>query len=96
MSRISIRQFRAALADPADESTSTRAYRRLARLPAAIGGSVGVEWVTWPPAAAARDFADWPIWEGSAAQQQSAAPRRAFADWPVWNDARRQPAAAVA
>lgn len=102
MTRTSIRQFRAALADPADESRLTRAYREIARTPRHVAAMVGTEWAAWPAAAAtARAFADWPTWQGGAGQEQPAAAAArsgasAFADWPIWNDgaARQQPAGA--
>ena len=70
MIRTSILQFRTALADPANESTLMHAYRRIAGTPRHVASMVGGEWAAWPAAAAAaRDIADWPIWEGAAQQQ---------------------------
>jgi hypothetical protein len=73
MSRTTIQQFRASLAGDADQTTLMRAYRAIARRPAPVGGSVGVEWTTWPPAAAAAG--DWGPW---------AAEARATGDWLQW------------
>jgi hypothetical protein len=97
VTRTTIRQFRAALADTADESTLMRAYRRSARTPRYVAERVGGEWAVWPPAAETRGFADWPVWNESAAAPAQATPAaHPFADWPVWNEsgAARQQATA--
>ena len=64
MSRITIQQFRAALANGSDQSRPLRAYREITRRTAAdarIGGDWGVwtaaaavGWVAWPDGAGAR------------------------------------------
>jgi len=105
MNRISIEQFRAALADPADRTAPMRAYRQIAHRSAPAGARVGAEWVTWPPAVnAARG--DWVPW-GAEAQAagdwlqrtreggQPAAAAKIPAGWVNWPDgAAATPAAA--
>lgn len=66
MPRITIRQFRAALADAADQSRPTRAYREIARRRAPERRIAG-DWVTWPPAAAAVAWKPWPDAAGARA-----------------------------
>jgi hypothetical protein len=63
MWRISIQQFRAALADTANQGGPLRAYRAITRHPATEARVVG-DWPTWPPVAAA---AGWYPWQDGAA-----------------------------
>lgn len=58
MARTNIQQFRAALADGANQTPPMRAYRTIAR--GTIPDSAGVDWPQWP-AAVAR-FAAWGDW----------------------------------
>jgi len=51
MPRLTIHQFRAALASRSEQSVLVRAYRELARRPEAV---------------ASRSFADWPLWDAGA------------------------------
>ena len=74
MTRMSIDQFRAALADPAHDGAAMRAYRRLARHARAAEAMVGHEWPTWPPIAAssadgapAKHLPEWAAWPPVAA-----------------------------
>ncbi|HYH79235.1 MAG TPA: hypothetical protein VEX86_05545 [Longimicrobium sp.] len=50
MPRISIQQFRAALAGRADANAAVRAYRELARRPHIAGGMRHGEWSVWTAA----------------------------------------------
>ncbi|SOD02874.1 hypothetical protein SAMN05216486_10612 [bacterium JGI 053] len=53
MTRVIIRQFRAALADPANASGALRAYREIARRPhAGLWAAALPVWSEWPPSAA--------------------------------------------
>lgn len=65
MSRITIQQFHAALADGADQSRPLRAYRALTRRSAAEA-RVGGDWAVWPPAAAL-GWVQWPEVAGARA-----------------------------
>ena len=47
MSRMTIQQFRAALAGPSAQSSLVRAYRTLARRPELAAGVVHNEWALW-------------------------------------------------
>lgn len=73
MTRMSIDQFRAALADPADDGAAMRAYRRLARHADAARAIVDHDWPTWPPVAAstgrapAKRLPEWAAWPPVAA-----------------------------
>ena len=58
MSRTSIQQFRAALADTANQSGPLRAYREFTRRPALDARTAG-DWPTWPPVAAAAGWIPW-------------------------------------
>jgi hypothetical protein len=64
MARTNIRQFRAALADHANQTPLMRGYRQLARGDAAAAPSLG-DWPQWPAALAAAG--DWGPWTGVAA-----------------------------
>ena len=66
MSRISIQQFHAALADTADQSRPLRAYREITRRTAADARIAG-EWTVWPPVAAAAGWVPWPEAAGARA-----------------------------
>jgi hypothetical protein len=57
MSRTTIQQFRAALADGSDQSRVLRAYREITRRPAR--SPRGGDWVIWT-AAAAVGWVQWP------------------------------------
>lgn len=59
MPRIGIQQFRAALADTANQSGSARAYRENTRRPASEARVAG-GWPAWPPVAAAVGWVAWP------------------------------------
>jgi hypothetical protein len=86
MARTGIRQFRAALADHAHESTLMRAYRQIARTPRHVAAMVGGDWAAWPTATAeARSFADWPVWTDAPAATEAMAERQAFGDWSQWS-----------
>jgi hypothetical protein len=50
MPRVSIQQFRAALASRAEPGPLVRAYRALARRPEAGAAMVLSEWAAWPSA----------------------------------------------
>ena len=52
MPRITIQQFRDALAGRSDQGISMRAYRELARRAGVPTGLHFGEWTVWPPAAA--------------------------------------------
>jgi hypothetical protein len=90
MPRTSIQQFRAALANGADQSPLTRAYRQIARGPASGAALAGSEWVTWPPAMAAAG--EWIPW---GAQSAAAGERQAGARFAAWGDWATPPAAAA-
>ena len=66
MSRITIQQFRAALADAADQSRPLRAYREITRRTAADARVAG-DWAVWPPVAAAAGWVAWPDGAGARA-----------------------------
>jgi len=51
MPRMSIQQFRAALASRSEQGPVVRAYRELGRRPETAAGMKTPEWVNWPPAA---------------------------------------------
>jgi hypothetical protein len=51
MSRMSIQQFRAALARRPEEGPLVRAYRALARRPEVASGPLFSEWAAWPAVA---------------------------------------------
>jgi len=84
MPRISIQQFRAAIAGRADDD-AVRAYRELARRPALAVAMRGVDWVAWPPAAQTRTGAAAVRACRELAQRPDLAAGARFADWPVWN-----------
>jgi len=88
MNRVSIQQFRAALADPADPSGALRAYREIARRPhprlatgdwIPWGAAATAGWIPWPDpgAASTREtgarFAAWGDWSGPPADSSAAA-----------------------
>jgi hypothetical protein len=52
MPRVSIQQFRAALASRSEQGAAVRAYRALARRSRIAAETRFVDWVAWPPAAA--------------------------------------------
>jgi hypothetical protein len=66
MSRITIRQFHAALANAADQSRPLRAYREITRRTAADACIAG-DWAVWPPAAAVATWRPWPEVAGARA-----------------------------
>lgn len=65
MSRITIQQFRAALADGSDQRRPFRAYREITRRSAAEARIAG-DWGVWS-AAAAVGWAAWPDGAGARA-----------------------------
>jgi hypothetical protein len=89
MTRTSIQQFRASLADGADQTAAMRAYRQIARRPAPADGRVGIDWPTWPPAAAAGgDWVPWgaaPISTGWVEWQDDPAAAPRLAGWGDWS-----------
>jgi len=52
MPKVSIQQFRAALAGRSEQGDIMRTYRELARHPQVASGMLFAEWAVWPPAAA--------------------------------------------
>lgn len=58
MSRTSIQQFRATLADTANQSGPVRAYRALTRRPA-VDARIAGDWAVWPPVAATSGWIPW-------------------------------------
>jgi len=77
--RTGIQQFRAALTDRANQTVLMRGYRELARRPVPAGSRAGVEWATWPPAAAG-SAGDWGPWAATPAAAR-------FGEWGQWSGA---------
>ncbi|MFL5385676.1 MAG: hypothetical protein ACJ8GN_24435 [Longimicrobiaceae bacterium] len=92
MPRVTIQQFRAALANGADQSPLTRAYRQIARGSASGAEKVGSEWLTWPPALATAG--GWIPWDAQPASA-AASERQAGARFAAWGDWAAPPATAA-
>jgi hypothetical protein len=78
MDRVSIQQFRAALADPANPSGAVRAYREIARRSRTAPRLATGEWIPW--GAAAAGWAAWPD-AGTASTRDPGARFAAWGDW---------------